>query len=250
MRNIFILALLLNSIVALSQEYNFNPRNRDLRLLKRNNFDPFYEGQNFKVNEHLELAFRKNKIANGWLMATGALSLIPQLSIFTLPGIGIGYVIKLQSRKQIRIASLLHITSLSDQTYSGTESFRQKERVRWYEKKNFYAKYYNGLNPEINQSLDLAWDLKKKANLELFYATASGTVGGTLLLISFINFLINTFSGGNAPVLVPFAAGAILTGTGTFLFIKGERRKNKVELNLWNATESWYSELHGNSSEE
>lgn len=155
-----------------------------------------------------------------------------------------GYALKLQSRKQIRVASLFHLSTLTTQTYAGKEDFRRSERIRWYEKKNFHIRYYNGQNEEINKVLNESWDLKKKVNRDMFFAGVSGTIGGTLLLISFINFIVNTFSEGSDPVLLPFATGAILSTTGTLLFIKSDKRQNQVELNLWNATEKWYTELH------
>lgn len=107
--------------------------------------------------------------------------------------------------------------------------------------------YYNGQNVATNQALNLAWDLKRKANTEMFLGTVSGTVGSTLLLVSFINFIVNAFSEGNDPVIWPFAVGAALTTTGTILIIRADKKKNQVELNLWNATEQWYTELHKNA---
>ncbi len=250
LRKFILLTFLLNTFFLYAQEYNFNPRNRDLRLLKRNNFDPFYQGQNFQVNEYLELAFRKNKQANGWLIASGVITSIPGGAYVTIPGFIVGYSLKQQSKKQIRVATLFHLSTLTDQVYSGKEDFRRDERIRWYEKKNVHVRYYNGQNEAINQALNTAWDLKETVNRDKFFASVSGAVGGTLLLVSFINFIVNTFSEGNNDVILPFTAGAVLTTVGTILFIKSDKKQQQMELNLWNASEQWYTELHGNTQKD
>lgn len=247
LRKFIIIALLWQTVNLQAQEYRSNLRNRDQRLLKRNNFDPFYEGKNGQVNEYLDLALRKNKNANGWLIASGVISAIPGGAYITPPGFVVGYSLKQQSTKQIRIATLFHISTLTDQVYSGREDFRRDERIRWFEKKNLHLRFYSGENETINQALSTSWDLKQVANRDMFYASISGAVGGTLLLVSFINFIVNTFSEGNDPVLWPFAAGAALTTTGTILFIRSDKKKNQIELNLWNAAEQWYSELHSDT---
>lgn len=244
LRIFILLALLVNTAYLSGQDRNFNPRNRDLRLLKRNNFDPFYQGQNTQVNEYLELAFRKNKNANGWLIASGVISSIPGGAYITPPGFVIGYSLKQQSKKQIRVATLFHLSTLTSQVYTGKEDFRRDERIRWYEKKNLHLRFYDGQNEMMNQSLNTAWDLKQTVNRDKFFASVTGAVGGTLLLVSFINWIVNTFSEGNNDVLLPFVTGAILTTTGTLLYIKSDKKQHQMELNLWNASEQWYTELH------
>lgn len=249
LRKLIIIALVLNTGYLQAQEYYFNPKNRELKLLKRNNFDPFYEGEDLQVNEYLHKAFIKNKNANGWLIASGVVSSIPAIAYVGFPGLAYGFVLKTQSRKQIQIAAALHLSEITEQLYSGSEDFRRPERKRWYQKKNFYVAFYSGQNEAANQALNQAWELNRKANTEQFYGAVTGSVGTVMLFVSLINFLVSTFDEGeDRPVLWPFTVGAALTTTGAVLIIRADKKKNQSELNLWNATEQWYSELHGKPS--